>query len=97
MESVLVRHSEQIVVRASGFEPHWYERFEDATAGLRTDLAAGRCPRCFISSDTSDERELEEFVAPDEHVAVLRFEALDVIVESPAPGFEAIGEAVRGL
>lgn len=87
----------EIVLRASGFEPHWYERFEDAAAGLGEDLAAGRYPCCFSPSDTSGEKELEEFVAPDERVAASRFEALDVIVESPDPGFETVAEVVRGL
>lgn len=87
----------EIVLRASGFEPKWYDCFEDATAGLREDLAEGRYPCCFMPSDTSGEKELEEFVAPDEQVAASRFQALDVIVESPDPGFTTVAEVVRGL
>ena len=87
----------EIVLRASGFEPRWYDRFEDATAGLREDLAAGRYPCCFLPSDTSGEKELEEFVAPDERLAASPFQAVDVIEESPDPGFETVAEVVGEL
>lgn len=87
----------EIVLRASGFEPHWYESFEAATAGLSADLAAGRYPCCFTTSDTSGEKDLEEFVAPDETLAESRFDALDVIAESPDPGPDTIADVVRGL
>ena len=80
----------EIVVRTAGFEPRWYDRFEDASAGLASDLAAGRYPCCFSASDTSGEKDLEEFVAPDERLAGSRFEAIDVIGESPNPGPETI-------
>ena len=87
----------ETVVCASGFEPRWYERIEDAAAGLPSDLAAGRYPCCFAASDTSGEKDLEEFVAPDERLAEARFRAVDVIAESPDPGSETIAEVVRAL
>jgi FlaA1/EpsC-like NDP-sugar epimerase len=87
----------EIVVRASGFEPRWYDRFDDAAAALTSDLVAGRYPCCFGRSDTSGEKDLEEFVAPDERLAASPFEAIDVIGESPDPGAETIAEVVRSL
>ena len=64
---------------------------------IDADLAAGRYPCCFSASDTSGEKDLEEFAAPDERLAEARFQAVDVIVESPDPGAETIAEVVRAL
>ena len=87
----------EVVVRAFGYEPSWYDSHEAARLAIPGDLASGRYPCCFTASDTSGEKELEEFVAPDEQLTPSSFAAIDVIGESPMPDAAAVAKAVAGL
>ena len=87
----------EVVVRAFGYEPSWYDSHEAARLAIRGDLASGRYPCCFTASDTSGEKELEEFVAPDERLTTSPFAAIDVIGSSPMPDAAAVAKAVTGL
>ncbi len=82
---------------AYGYEPRWYDGFEEASRAVSSDLAAGRYPCCFAASGTSGEKQIEEFVGPDERVSKSRFEVLDVIVDSPMPNAATLHTVLEGL
>ena len=87
----------EVVVRAFGFEPSWYDSYEAARIAIPSDLASGRYPCCFTPSDTSGEKEIEEFVAPDEGLTPSPFAAVDIIGDSPMPDATTVARAVTGL
>jgi FlaA1/EpsC-like NDP-sugar epimerase len=53
-------------LRAFELEARWYEDEGQARAAVSDDLANGRYPVLITRSDTSGEKEIEEFVASDE-------------------------------
>lgn len=87
----------EIVLEACGFEPRWYDSDEEARRAIPDDLAQGRYPCCFSPSDTSGEKEEEEFVGPGEQVVTSDFEALQVIGESPMPEPALLKQVVEDL
>ncbi|MBN1344611.1 MAG: polysaccharide biosynthesis protein [Phycisphaerae bacterium] len=87
----------EIVLDAFGYAPRWYETDAEARRAMGSDPAEGRYPCCFVPSETTGEKQIEEFVAGDERVGPLQFKALDVIVDSPAIDGETLAEVLVGL
>ena len=87
----------EIVLDSCGYKPRWYDSDDEARQAVDRDLSEGCYPCCFTPSDTSGEKDVEEFVAPDERVAPSRFEALDVICESPTADDQILSEVLAGL
>ncbi len=87
----------EIVLESLGVKPRWYGSDDEARAAVQRDLSEGYYPCCFIPSDTSGEKGVEEFVAPDERVGERRFKALDVIVESPMADDATMVQVLQGL
>ncbi len=87
----------EIVLDACGYRPRWYDWDDQARQAVGRDLAEGHYPCCFASSDTSGEKQVEEFVAPDETLAPSRFSAVDVIADSPVVGPATLTEVLAGL
>ncbi len=85
------------VLAAFGYRPRWYDAASSAREALDRDLAEGHYPCCFTPSDTSGEKPVEEFVGPDERLAPSRFDALDVIGESPTVDPAVLSEVLAGL
>jgi FlaA1/EpsC-like NDP-sugar epimerase len=87
----------EIVLESCGFKPRWYDSDEEARAAMNRDVATGYYPCAFSTSDTSGEKNLEEFVGPGEHVADSRFSTLDVIDESPMVDDAVLAEVLKEL
>jgi len=87
----------RIVLEACGYVPRWYDSDDQARRAMARDLAEGYYPCCFAASDTSGEKGVEEFVAPDERLAPSRFQAMDVIADSPMVDTATLKEVLFGL
>lgn len=59
----------EATLAAFGLKPRWYEDGEKAFAALDGDRAEGYWPCLFAPSDTSGEKDVEEFVEEDEKLA----------------------------
>jgi len=53
-------------LRAHGFEPAWYDDADAARQAVEREAAGGRYPVLRTVSDTSGEKEIEEFIGEDE-------------------------------
>jgi nucleoside-diphosphate-sugar epimerase len=73
----------EIVLADYGFRPAWYKSDEEAKSNVEKDLLSGRYPCCFTPTDTSGEKELEEFVGPGEILSSSQFSAVDIIGHTP--------------
>lgn len=87
----------EIVLDSLGYRPRWYTSEEEARQAVEADMAGGYYPCCFTPSDTSGEKAVEEFVAPDERLAPSCFKALDVIGESPMVESARLTDVLAGL
>jgi FlaA1/EpsC-like NDP-sugar epimerase len=87
----------EIVLDACGLVPRWYASADEARRAVERDVADGHYPCCFMPSDTSGEKGVEEFVAPDEPLAPSRFDAVDIIAASPGVDTVTLREVLSGL
>lgn len=70
-------------LRARGFEPHHCASEEEARVAVAQCLARGRWPCCFLPSDTTGEKDFEEFYTDRETLDLSRFERIGVIENDP--------------
>lgn len=66
-----------------GFEPHLCDSEDEARELAKTLLAEGKWPCLFTSSDTTGEKDFEEFFTDKEMLDILRFENLGIIKNMP--------------
>jgi nucleoside-diphosphate-sugar epimerase len=86
-----------LIVEACGYTPRWYGSEEEARRFVERDLGQGHYPCCFRASDTSGEKDIEEFVAPDERRTQSEFKAIEVIGEAPGVDPATLREVMRCL
>jgi len=70
-------------LRSHGFEPAWYDREDDARRAVEDDAAAGRYPVLRTISDTSGEKEIEEFVGADERALAVDLRSAQAVAACP--------------
>ena len=70
-------------LRARGFEPHLCAGEDEARATVDQCLARGRWPCCFLPSDTTGEKDFEEFYTERERLELTRFAHIGVIENDP--------------
>ena len=87
----------EIVLQYCGFKPAWYRSDADAKKNMAADLGKGLYPCCFAPSDTSGEKEFEEFVGPGETVLASAFTSIDVIGQTPQIDASVLRAAIKGL
>lgn len=66
-----------------GYEPHLCENEDEARDLVKTLPAQGKWPCLFTSSDTTGEKDFEEFFTDNETLDLVRFESLGVIKNEP--------------
>ncbi len=66
-------------LKEKGFEPHLCESEEEARSLIATLPQQGKWPCLFTSSDTTGEKDFEEFFTEDEVLDMTRFENLGII------------------
>ncbi|WP_104401003.1 UDP-N-acetylglucosamine 4,6-dehydratase [Vibrio penaeicida] len=75
---IAVKYLEQL-----GFEPHLCEIEKEARQLARTLPEQGKWPCLFTASDTTGEKDFEEFFTDKEELDMLRFENLGIIKNDP--------------
>ncbi|EAS44628.1 UDP-N-acetylglucosamine 4,6-dehydratase [Photobacterium profundum] len=70
-------------LKQRGFEPHLCETEEEARELAKTLPAEGKWPCLFTSSDTTGEKDFEEFFTDKETLDMARFENLGIIKNEP--------------
>ncbi len=89
-------------LRAFDLEPAWYENPTDAIANVISDRARGRYPVLMTTSDTSGEKEIEEFIAQDEkaddHPLAQQLQVIAAPAHAPdiRPVLALIAESISG-
>lgn len=71
-------------LRQLGFEPHECESEEEARSRAQELIAQRRWPCYFFDSDTTGEKDFEEFFTAAEDVDMARFDSIGVIRNEPA-------------
>jgi FlaA1/EpsC-like NDP-sugar epimerase len=87
----------EMTLAAYGYTPRWYDSDEQARRAMDRDLKEGCYACCFTSSDTSGEKDVEEFVAQDERLAPSQFKRVDVIGTSPMVEPHVLREMLTAL
>jgi FlaA1/EpsC-like NDP-sugar epimerase len=67
-------------LRAQGFEPLLCSSEEEARASVSSAKAAGKWPCYFFSSDTTGEKDFEEFYTENEKIDTERFASVGVVM-----------------
>lgn len=62
-----------------GFEPHFCETEDEARAAVRREIPRGRWPCYFFQSDTTGEKDFEEFYTDQEDLDMERFQSIGII------------------
>ena len=89
-------------LRAFDLEPAWYENPADAIANVISDRARGRYPVLITTSDTSGEKDIEEFIAQDEkandHPLAQQLQIIAAPAHAPdiRPVLALIAESISG-
>jgi hypothetical protein len=87
-------------LRRLGYEPVECASEEEARARVPELKAARKWPVYFFKSDTTGEKDFEEFYTPGEKLDLKRFESVGVIENDPvsdAARIEAFGKTIRDL
>jgi len=87
----------EIVLNDCGYEPCWYSSDTAARNNMERDLARGVYPCFFSASDTSGEKEFEEFIGPGEILTSSPFAAVNVIGRTPVVDSPVLKEVMNGL
>ncbi len=83
-------------LQAYGFEPAWYDDPDSARGAVSKELVDGRYPVVLLPSDTSGEKEVEEFVAAGETPVEVGLEAA-VAVAAPSRHPDGLGELLHAV
>lgn len=70
-------------LKARGFEPYLCETEEEARTLVKTLPAEGKWPCLFTKSDTTGEKDFEEFFTDNETLDMQRFENLGIVKNEP--------------
>jgi FlaA1/EpsC-like NDP-sugar epimerase len=70
-------------LKQRGYEPHLCDSEDEARELAKTLPAQGKWPCLFISSDTTGEKDFEEFFTDKETLDMVRFENLGIIKNDP--------------
>jgi len=73
-------------LRARGYEPHECTTEDEARDSAAKLIPAGKWPVYFFASDTTGEKDFEEFFTEAETLDMNRFDSIGVILN--APGFD---------
>ncbi len=87
----------EIVLNDCGYEPCWYTSDDAARNNMDRDLARGVYPCFFSASDTSGEKEFEEFIGPGEILASSPFASVNIIGRTPVVDSSVLKEVMDGL
>jgi FlaA1/EpsC-like NDP-sugar epimerase len=87
----------EIVLREYGYEPRWYDTEDEAKQKLQEDLSVGAYSCCFARSDTSGEKEFEEFIGPEDILVSSPFSAIDVIERASSVDGRVLKEVLGQL
>ena len=87
----------EIVLAECGYEPCWYSSDTAARNSMERDLARGVYPCFFSASDTSGEKEIEEFIGPGEKLASTPLATVNVIGRTPVVDWPVLREVMHGL
>lgn len=87
----------EIVLSDCGYEPCWYSSDDAARNNMERDLAKGVYPCFFSASDTSGEKEFEEFIGPGEIITSSPFTSVNVIGRTPVVDSSLLKEVMNGL
>jgi len=83
---------------AFGLKPRWYTQGEEAFARLESDRAKGYWPCLFAPSDTSGEKDVEEFVEAGEALADEQpYAEVEVISAKPRLSADELARELAGL
>jgi len=69
-------------IRESGYEPYLCSSEEEARHSVQMIIESGKWPCYFSMSDTTGEKEYEEFYVENETVDLVRFESLGIVKNS---------------
>jgi FlaA1/EpsC-like NDP-sugar epimerase len=83
-------------LRAFDLEPAWFEDAARARAGVTTEQARGRYPILVTTSDTSGEKDIEEFVARGEQAREAGLAAARVVA-GPVADIPALATVLQGI
>lgn len=83
-------------LRAFDLEPAWFEDAARARAGVTTEQARGRYPILVTTSDTSGEKDIEEFVARGEQAREAGLAAARVVA-APLVDIAALATVLQGI
>ncbi len=87
----------EIVLNDCGYEPCWYNSDDAARNNMERDLARGAYPCFFSASDTSGEKEFEEFIGPGEVLTSSPFASVNVIGRTPVVDSRVLKEVMDDL
>lgn len=83
-------------LNAFDLKPAWFEDEDLARRSVTTEMARGRYPVLVTSSDTSGEKEIEEFVAAGEEAVETKLKAARAVAGPPVD-LAALSAALRGI
>ena len=87
-------------LRALGYEPHECQSEDEARGRAAQLIAAKQWPCYFSASNTTGEKDFEEFFTQDEDLDLTRFDGLGVIRQQPsfdAPRLEEFSARIQAL
>ena len=87
-------------LRALGYEPHECQSEDEARGRAAQLIAAKQWPCYFSASNTTGEKDFEEFFTQDEDLDLARFDGLGVIRQQPsfdAPRLEEFSARIQAL
>ena len=70
-------------LKQRGYQPHLCDSEDEARSSVKTLSAQGKWPCLFTGSDTSGEKDFEEFFTANETLDMTRFESLGIIKSAP--------------
>tara|TARA_B100000378_G_scaffold199724_1_gene163189 strand:- start:287 stop:1084 length:798 start_codon:yes stop_codon:yes gene_type:complete len=70
-------------LRSRGYEPYECATEDEARGRASSLISAGRWPVYFFQSDTTGEKDFEEFYTGDEKLDIERFDGIGVILNTP--------------
>lgn len=83
-------------LHAFDLQPAWFDDEDRARSSVTTELARGRYPVLVTTSDTSGEKDIEEFVAAGEHALDIGMRATRTVA-APVVDFKAISTVLIGI
>lgn len=84
-------------LESQGYEPHECDSEDEARGRAGELIAVGKWPVCFFTSDTTGEKDFEEFYTERETLEMDRFKAIGVVRNLGDPGCERLDEFLAGI